>query len=210
MCNDQIDGLVQDCSISSALAGLIEYLDICWTIYLYNLITCRPKFIYSHIYSMLDVYYNMDHLWHFMQTQQKLFILYQIENQFFTTCSNFKHGYIKKFYWSSPGPSTDNFSQSLFMEWILNTTWLLFCRRYFHKTFCWKFIDVFWSEVCSQALSWQFKPWFQCWCVWYIAFRGTSLALGHWSGTTAEWDLTHVHALVLLCCVLLAVWTLMA
>ena len=28
-------------------------------------------------------------------------MLYRTENQFFTTFSNFKHGYIKKFYWSS-------------------------------------------------------------------------------------------------------------
>ena len=36
-----------------------------------------------------------------MQTPRKLFMLYRTENQFFTTFSNFKHGYIKKFYWSS-------------------------------------------------------------------------------------------------------------
>ena len=36
-----------------------------------------------------------------MQTLRKLFKLYLTENQFFTTFSNFKHGYIRKFYWSS-------------------------------------------------------------------------------------------------------------
>ena len=48
-------------------------------------------------------------------------MLYRTENHFFTTFSNFKHGYIKKFYWSSHifhwsshfsisrGPRTDKF-----------------------------------------------------------------------------------------------------
>ena len=48
-------------------------------------------------------------------------MLYRTENQYFTTFSNFKHDYIKKFYWSSHifhwsshffidrGPRTDNF-----------------------------------------------------------------------------------------------------
>ena len=57
-----------------------------------------------------------------IQTLRKLFMLYQTENQFFTTFSNFKHGYIKKFiagsshifHWSSHffigrGPKTDKF-----------------------------------------------------------------------------------------------------
>ena len=38
---------------------------------------------------------------HWDQTPRKLFMLYRNENQFFTTFSNFKHGYVKKFYWSS-------------------------------------------------------------------------------------------------------------
>ena len=37
----------------------------------------------------------------YAQTQRKLFMLYRTENQFLTAFSNFKHGYIKKFYWSS-------------------------------------------------------------------------------------------------------------
>ena len=57
----------------------------------------------------------------FCQTPRKLFMLYQTEIHFFTTFSNFKHGYIKKFYWSSHifhwsfhffisrGPRTDKF-----------------------------------------------------------------------------------------------------
>ena len=56
-----------------------------------------------------------------LQTPRKLFMLYRTENQFFTTFSIFKHGYIKKFYWSSQifhwsshlfisrGPRTDKF-----------------------------------------------------------------------------------------------------
>ena len=56
------------------------------------------------------------------QTPRKLFMLYRTENQFFATFSNFKHGYIKKFYWSCHifhwsshffilglGPRTDKF-----------------------------------------------------------------------------------------------------
>ena len=55
------------------------------------------------------------------QTPRKLFMLYRTENQCFTTFSNFKHGYTKKFYWSSHifhwsshffigrGPRTDKF-----------------------------------------------------------------------------------------------------
>ena len=55
------------------------------------------------------------------QTLRKLFMLYQTKNKFFTTFSNFKHGYIKNFYWSSHifhwsshffigrGPRTDKF-----------------------------------------------------------------------------------------------------
>ena len=56
-----------------------------------------------------------------LQTPRELFVLYRTENKFFKTFSNFKHGYIKKFYWSSHmfhwsshffisrGPRTDKF-----------------------------------------------------------------------------------------------------
>ena len=61
--------------------------------------------------------------WSFLckQTPRKLCMLYRTENQFSTTFSNFKHGYTKKFYWSSHifhwsshffisrGPRTDKF-----------------------------------------------------------------------------------------------------
>ena len=55
------------------------------------------------------------------QTPWKLFMLSRTENQLFTIFVNFKHGYIKKFYWSSHifhwsshffigrGPRTDKF-----------------------------------------------------------------------------------------------------
>ena len=46
---------------------------------------------------------NSPHKWPLTrkQTPRKLFMLCRTENHFFTTFSSFKHGYIKKFNWSS-------------------------------------------------------------------------------------------------------------
>ena len=96
-----------------------------------------------------------------LQTPRKLFMLYRTKNQFSATFSNFKHGYIKKFYWSSHifhwsshffisrGPRTDKFRGvcSLAPEGCD-------CNL---KSITFKFLSriVIFSISCETALKWM-------------------------------------------------------
>ena len=93
------------------------------------------------------------------QTPRKLFMLYRTENNFFTTFSNFKHDYIKKFYWSShifhwsshffisQGPRTDKFRGvcHIMMCWIGNKS-LSNVRGLSFLSF-------------TMSISWLLMPW---------------------------------------------------
>ena len=112
-----------------------------------NTIKFCPKHVYSGASLTHSIYWDQEKMAtifqvtfssHFqekhvhIQTPQKLFMFYRTENQFFTTFSNFKHGYIKKFYWSSHifhwsshffisrGPRTDKFRGVCIFYWWLH------------------------------------------------------------------------------------------
>ena len=103
------------------------------------------------------------------QTPRKLFMLYWAKNQFFTTFSNFKHGYIKKFYWSSHifhwsshffisrGPRTDKFRRvcELNSLWPSDTIW-------------WHRSGLALAQVMACCLIAPSHYLNQCWLTWLI------------------------------------------
>ena len=100
-----------------------------------------------------------------VQTPRKLFMLYRTENQFFTTFSNFKHGYIKKFYWSSHifhwsslffigrGPRTDKFRWVCVSLHTVEGRWTIMRQRVL-KQGC----KLAWLLVIKYVL-WLLMPW---------------------------------------------------